>query len=577
MILALAAAQAGTLGGVVVDRATGEAVSGATITVYDSRLAFANATTTNDGDWSLSGLPTGRYRVRVSPSDGHAQRYFPDAWSYCDGEVVVLGEDDVVDDIEHALRVGATVSGRLVDADGEPMVDVDVEAEGLDTRVEGLRYEVATDDEGRFTLTGLDADDAGAPTSYWLLFSGDGVPDQYAGPAYDESDAQLLTVALELDSDLGDLEVLEGATVQGWVDGPDGGLESVEVHVYASSQVVSVVSDEDGWFEAPGVPPGEVLAWGSRDGYALTYHPDADRPNDAERFPVEEGEVEEVTLELELGARLEGTVLDEAGQDLSGVTLLVYNDDHTVGVGGQCESDGTFSIDRLHPGDHHLFVYGEAEGFRNELVGGDEDPDVFTLPAYGEALEVDLDLPLGATLEGRVTDDSGEPVYGAYVYATQAGGEGGSEAAVTDRDGYYVLDGLADGAWTLESFYSSYCDADPGYVRVYHPGQVNEALQLDIGVIGGELWEDMDFELPVDDDHDQMGDRWEETYGLDVGRNDAEEDPDEDGYTNLEEYRLGTDPLDAPDASTGCGCGGGCANGSAALVLLPLFGWRRRR
>jgi len=570
-----ATASAATLGGVVLDEDGATAVSGATVTVYDLRLGYAAATSTNDGGWSISGLPGGAYRVRVSPSDGHAQRYWPDATAYCDAEAVRLDDDDEVLDLELRVRSGAAVRGRVVDMDGWPLAGVDVEAEGLDTRVEGLSYEAATDEDGRFTLVGLDADDAGAPTSYWLRFSGEGLPDQFAGPSYDDDEAQLLTVALGGEHDVGELTVLAGAVVEGSVEGPDGPLADVDVHVYSSSQVVTVVSDEDGTFRAAGVPPGEVLAWGSRDGLAMTYHPDADRPDLAERFVVEEGEVETIAFAIQEGGRIDGHVLDDAGQDLSGVTLLVYNDDHTVGIGGQCDAEGSFSIDRLHPGDHHLFVYGEAEGFLNELVGGDVDPEVFTVPDYGEALEVELDLPLGARLVGTVVDDLGEPVYGAYVYATRAGDAGGSEAALTDREGGYVLDGLAEGAWALEVFYAHYCDSDPGYVRVYHPGQVSDALQVDIGVDEGELWEDMDFVLPIDDDHDEMGDIWEGDWGLDVGRDDGAEDPDGDGYTNLEEYRLGTDPTSGPDGAGGCGCAG-CSGGSAAVLMLPLGLWRRR-
>ncbi len=39
-----------------------------------------------------------------------------------------------------------------------------------------------------------------------------------------------------------------------------------------------------------------------------------------------------------------------------------------------------------------------------------------------------------------------------------------------------------------------------------------------------------------------MPDDWEEKYGLDSGFDDADEDEDNDGLTNLEEYKKGTDP-----------------------------------
>jgi subtilisin family serine protease len=45
-----------------------------------------------------------------------------------------------------------------------------------------------------------------------------------------------------------------------------------------------------------------------------------------------------------------------------------------------------------------------------------------------------------------------------------------------------------------------------------------------------------------DMDEDGMPDEWEEQNGLDPLVNDADEDPDNDGYTNLQEYREGGDP-----------------------------------
>jgi uncharacterized protein YjiK len=48
----------------------------------------------------------------------------------------------------------------------------------------------------------------------------------------------------------------------------------------------------------------------------------------------------------------------------------------------------------------------------------------------------------------------------------------------------------------------------------------------------------------TDDDDDGMPDDWEEQYGLNPLVNDADEDGDEDGYSNIEEYQAGTEPND---------------------------------
>jgi hypothetical protein len=53
----------------------------------------------------------------------------------------------------------------------------------------------------------------------------------------------------------------------------------------------------------------------------------------------------------------------------------------------------------------------------------------------------------------------------------------------------------------------------------------------------------------LDDDNDGMPDVWEKTYGLTPFINDAAQDKDGDGFSNISEYRRGTvpnDPLDFP-------------------------------
>jgi hypothetical protein len=62
-------------------------------------------------------------------------------------------------------------------------------------------------------------------------------------------------------------------------------------------------------------------------------------------------------------------------------------------------------------------------------------------------------------------------------------------------------------------------------------------------------WEDTDQDgignnADEDDDNDEMPDDWEELYGLNPLIDDADEDPDEDGWNNRKEFENGTDPTD---------------------------------
>lgn len=69
----------------------------------------------------------------------------------------------------------------------------------------------------------------------------------------------------------------------------------------------------------------------------------------------------------------------------------------------------------------------------------------------------------------------------------------------------------------------------------------------------------------VDTDGDGMPDAWEVEHSLNVGVNDAGEDPDGDGLTNLEEFQRGTDPRNPDTDGDGFNDGFEVAMGSDPL------------
>lgn len=564
---ALAADLAGTVAG-----ADGAPVVGATVTVYDQRFNYAAATTRNEGQWSISGLPGGPYRVRVQPSnsDPHADLWYPAVWAVCEADIFQLNEESVVEDVDISLSVGAAIAGVLADRDNNPVEGAVVTVSGVDERTSLVQRYARTDAAGAYKVVGLDADSSGSP--FVLESQMAGWPDQYWGGAYDESNAVAVTAAPAGVSELEPFVLLDGISVSGTIRSADGPLESATVYVYSSAQVLVESTTADGSYIADGLPPGDVVAWAGKSGFATTYYPDSDRPGGSVPVP---NEGATVVIDLELPPDNPITLRFSGEGDLSTVSVLVYNDTYTVGRGDVVGIDGEVTLTGFYPGNYFVYVYGESGGFTSGFLtdnGGSARVFAVSGPA---AFDVALDS--AATLSGRITDDRGLPVYGASVLAREPGGER-QWSDVTDADGNYEIRGVASTTLELSAQYYWYCPNDPGWVDTwYDTARSSEDARL-LAAVSGEHLEALNFSMPHDDDHDNMGDLWEAANGLDPTRDDSAEDADGDGYSNLQEWIWDSDPTGTSGLPGECACGtGGAAGGGALSALLALLGGMRRR
>jgi hypothetical protein len=564
-------------------------VSGATVVAYDLRLRAAVGITDGDGRYTIAVDP-GSWRVRVLPPPTAAvhETYAPGTIDLCTAQRFAVPADPVVD---VALSAGGALEGVIRDATGAPLPGAEVAVEPLDDVLNGVdddgdgaidEGQLGLDDrtaitaaDGTFRVTGLYPD-----AVYVARVGGTTVPDQYLGGVYAPYDAADAVVARLFSpgtgtAQAGASDLLAGISVSGEILGDGAPLPAGTVQVYVPTQLRSALAT-DGAYTAEGLPLGDVLVWGIAAGYATTYYPDADRPGARVTVSIE-GSAADLDLALPLESRLEGS-LPGAGP-FEGAAVVAYNSDRSVGVGAIVASDGSFSVPALHGSAYTLAVYAEEAGLVTGVLADGAGDLVWDLPDEG-VLDVGV-LPVQSAggIRGQVTDRyTGDGIYGAYVHA-ESSATGALATTTSAVDGTYALLGLAPGDYALWVDYTPVCTvSDPDWLARWYPDNLtSDFAGVESLEAGGEIqW---DVGLAPDFDHDGMDDVWEQENGLDPTLDDAGDDPDGDGFSNLEEYMLGTDPQANAPGAGGCGCAGAgpAASPGWALAALALMHSRRAR
>jgi hypothetical protein len=226
----------------------------------------------------------------------------------------------------------------------------------------------------------------------------------------------------------------------------------------------------------------------------------------------------------------------QRAEEEEGLTWYVHN---PVDGWVDFSKQATFSHDRMSVTVKIKdWGYGDANGLPDGTV---VDPGGFGIASWINGLVTDLSTaePIHNAVVTISTLELITLIDGQYLSMIHPGTYPISVSAScykSDSDNIIIPDiGAITRNFQLEKSDDKDKDGAPDACDAF-PDDINEWLDTDEDGIGNNA--------DPDDDNDGMPDTWEQQHTLNPLVNDAAEDEDGDGFTNLQEYRGGSDPND---------------------------------
>ncbi len=406
--------------GMVLDP-TAKPVAGATVMVMVEQadpsraniggrgFAFpVNGRTDDSGRFEIDQAPSGQVRITASAQ----------GWRTAELSSLEVPPGGTLDGLRLVLERGATVAGRVLDADGQPVIGAMVRFEVQHT---GVRYftqgsMATTGGDGRYVLEGVE------PGSRLIV-----ARNQEGARA-----AREIEVAPGINQL--DLRFAGGFEISGRVvDGAGAPLAGASVAALAEAgdwRGAEARSGGDGSFTIEGVRDGQYRLRVTREGYATRLL--------EEPLQVAGAPLAGVEVVLTAGGSINGTLLGLEASQIPLVTVMATGGGSQWAI-GQVSHDGTYRIPDLAAGEWNVRAMTPQGGQAHGQV---------TLAAGAAAAILDLEFGSGLTLTGQVVL-SGQAAAGLMVQLQGLDVASGF-AARTDHEGRFRIEGLEAGRHRLE-------------------------------------------------------------------------------------------------------------------------------
>jgi PKD repeat protein len=442
----------------------------------------ASATTDSNGNYTLTGLlPDSLYRIAAWSKDLQKEFFYaiPKSESYTQyvpllndtishpGEATwVIPEDPFISNIDIYMHSMQTISGRIVDTEGNPLEKISVQAR---TDSLNMRYSALSDNEGKYTITGLTAYSDSAQISYWVEIDCQGYPYQI----YPMTDNQDEAISILAGSTGIDFTLKTRYQISGLITDQNAvPLPYVSVQIWSfnhpSQKNGKAVTDMTGKYSITNLPPGNdyILAAFSQQ-YPTHYYGNTTDKNKTQKIVLDALDQDHINFSLSKGALMMGYVfIENEGQKRpapEGTVVNVWSNETQTGKTCEIDMDGFYEISGL---DYRVADY-RISAFQESYMTAYYQRDISQTTVYSikEASMVspsyenkNMLLKKGLTLKGKVMNQD-TLVNGIQinVFSKETGKSGHCVSSKVQPDGNnYVISELPPGMYTIQTFSTFY-------------------------------------------------------------------------------------------------------------------------
>jgi hypothetical protein len=456
----------------------GKPAPGVVVAIWSNRFnpgasPLLKATTSEDGKYHIPGVTAGTHFVAPI-----ASAFIPSETSMYGrrGRTVVIEEDERVDEIDFTLVRGGVITGKVIDANGRPVMEEHV---NLDPFQPDNSQPVITDDRGIYRIFGLppgkfkvyvgQGDDAfgsgrSGSTTYRKTF----FPD-----ATDPAKARVVELtegAEQTNIDITVRQTFEGFSAKGRVVNADTGRPVPEMTIDLTRTIIdknssssiggtAARSNRQGEFTIENLVPGKYSI-------SISPLPDSNLRADPVAFEVVDQNLSGLLIKTSVGASLSGRVVIEGRHDDSAAAklgqsylhALVSSEGANQGSDGfsQIKPDGSFLISGLQAGTADLSLVGDQGKLFSILrIERDGALQANGIPIQNSEHLMGISVIVAyatASIRGLVKPQNGKLPEGVrfFINLTKPPETSSNGRSVVDSRGHFVIEGLVAGSYELQ-------------------------------------------------------------------------------------------------------------------------------
>lgn len=435
----------GTVKGTVIlsDATSGSAGVDVILTDTSNTHSY-NATTTNNGSWTINDVVPGTYSVEFH-KDGYIDQYVNDI-IVTGAKITGLGQILLR---ENGGAITGTVSvSATTELSGIGVTAVRESQDGLGEKT----YYALTTTGGSFEFSSV------APGTYTVTAI-------YAG--YKSACQSNVTISVGDEIDVGTLSISEKATysVTGKcvLAGMESGFEGTNVLLQSSTDSTnkkSTTTNTDGVYTIPDVDSGTYTLTFSHTGFVT----DTTKTVDVGLKAI--AVVESLALQTNAGT-VTGNVKLESAETHEGVAILINNEnDEKLSYNTITDSKGHYAVAGIKPGTYR--VQATKSGFNT----GVSDPFIVSSGITSTPSDMILSISL-RSLYGTVKLEGKNDYTGIRITATKTTSTTEIYSALSNKEGFYALSGMTPGEYILSYSYENYRSYTSSSVSLSNDSSLN--------------------------------------------------------------------------------------------------------